>query len=92
MEAGELVALLAMEMVPEAAPTDAGKKFAVTVVFCPALTLKGNENPLTVNAVEPDAASCVMLRVAEPVLVMIRVCDKFVPIGVFPKLRELELT
>ena len=91
-EVGELDALLAMEMVPETAPTDAGKKFAVTVVFCPALTLKGNDNPLSVNAVEPDAVTCVMLKVAEPVFVRIRACDSFVPIGSFPKLRELELT
>jgi len=31
------------------------------VWFCPALTLKGSENPLTVNAVDPDAANGVML-------------------------------
>jgi hypothetical protein len=46
-----------MEMLPETEPTDAGRKFAVMVAFCPALTLKGSENPLTVNAVDPDAAN-----------------------------------
>jgi hypothetical protein len=81
-----------MEIVPETEPTDTGRKFAVIVAFCPALTLKGSENPLTANAVDPDAVSCVMLKVAEPVFVMLRVCDSFVSTGSFPKLTELGLT
>jgi len=91
-EVGVADALLTMEMLPEVAPTDAGRKFAMTVVFCPALTLKGGEYPPTVNAVEPDAVTWVMLKVAVPVLVMIKACDVFVPTGSFPKLMELELT
>jgi len=56
-EVGVVDALLAMEMLPETEPTDAGRKFAVMVAFCPALTLKGSENPLTVNAVDADAVN-----------------------------------
>jgi hypothetical protein len=56
-EVGEVDALLTMEILPEAEPTAAGRKFAVIVIFCPALTFKGSENPLTVNAVDPDAVN-----------------------------------
>jgi hypothetical protein len=56
-DVGVADALLTMEMLPEVGPTDAGKKFAMTVVFCPELTLKGSEYPPTVNAVEPDAVT-----------------------------------
>jgi hypothetical protein len=56
-EVGDVDALLAMETAPETEPTEAGRKFAVIVVFCPALMLMGRENPLTVNAVDPDAVS-----------------------------------
>ena len=88
----EMDALLTMEMVPETAPTDAGRKLAVIVVFCPALMFIGSENPLKANAVEPVAVTCVMLRVAEPELVIVNTCDSLVPTGSFPKLSELELS
>ena len=53
----EVDALLTMEIVPVTVPTEAGRKLAVIVAFCPALTLMGNDNPPTVNAVEPDAVT-----------------------------------
>ena len=49
-EVGELGALLTIEMFPDAAPTVVGRKATVIVVFCPTLTFKGTENPLTRNA------------------------------------------
>lgn len=71
MASGEAVALLAMEMLPDAGPTAVGRKATVIVARCPALTFKGSENPLTAKA-EPDAVTWVMLSVAVPVLVTIK--------------------
>ena len=53
-EVGEVGALLTMEMLPETVPTVVGRKATVTVVCCPAFTLSGNENPLTLKP-EPVA-------------------------------------
>ena len=91
-DVGEVAALLTMEMVPETAPTVAGRKLVVIVVFCPTLTFKGSVNPLKANAVEPVAVTCVMLRAVEPEFVIINTCDSLVPTGSFPKPRELELS
>jgi hypothetical protein len=54
IEVGEVGALLTIEMLPDAGATDAGANATVMVVFCPALTFNGSENPLTLNA-EPDS-------------------------------------
>jgi hypothetical protein len=70
-EVGEVDALLTIETLPDAAPTEVGWKAIVIVVCCPALTFKGTENPLTAKA-GPDSVTWVMLRVAVPVLVMIK--------------------
>jgi len=56
-EVGVADALLTIETLPEAAPIDAGRKFAVIVAFWPGLTLIGSDSPPTVNAVEPDAVT-----------------------------------
>ena len=50
---GELGALLAMETLPDTAPTEVGRKVTVIVVCCPAFTFNGNVNPLTVKKAEP---------------------------------------
>ena len=50
---GEVGALLAMEMLPDAGPVDVGRKVTVIVVCCPAFTFKGNEYPLTAKKGEP---------------------------------------
>jgi hypothetical protein len=50
---GELGALLAMETLPDTAPTEVGRKVTEIVVCCPAFTFKGNVNPLTVKKAEP---------------------------------------
>ena len=49
-EVGEVGALLTMEMLPEAAPTEVGRKATVTVVCFPAFTFNGSENPLVLKA------------------------------------------
>ena len=84
-------ALLAIEMLPDAAPTEVGRKATVTAVCCPGLTFKGNENPLTVKA-GADGATWVMFNVLVPVLEMINTWDKVLPTTVFPKLIEAGLT
>jgi hypothetical protein len=53
-EVGEVGALLTIEMLPDAEPTDVGRKATVIVVCCPAFTFKGRENPLTLNEPDPD--------------------------------------
>src|SRR5260370_493548 len=75
-----------MDMLPDAGPTKVGRKATVIVVCCPAFTLRGNVNPLTVKAAEPVSVTWVMLKVAVPVFLMIRGRDKLVPTGAFPKL------
>jgi len=52
-EVGEVGALLTIEMLPDAAPTEVGRKATVIVICCPAFTFKGTENPLTVKKAEP---------------------------------------
>jgi hypothetical protein len=55
-ELGDVGALLTIEMLPEAVPTDVGWKTALIVVFCPALIFKGRENPPTEKPA-PDAVT-----------------------------------
>src|SRR5216684_4550154 len=81
-DVGEVGALLTIEMLPEAEPTEVGWKATVIVVCCPALTFKGSENPLTVKA-EPVSVNWVMLNVAVPVLVMIKTWDELLPTTAF---------
>jgi hypothetical protein len=90
-EVGELAALLTIERVPDAVPTDAGRKVTVTVACWPAFTLRGKEKPLTLKA-EPDALIWLMFRVAVPLLVITSTWDKLVPTTELPKLIEVELT
>jgi hypothetical protein len=55
-EVGEVGALLTIEMLPDAEPTNVGRKATVIVVCCPAFTFKGSENPLALKA-EPVAVT-----------------------------------
>jgi hypothetical protein len=91
-EVGELGALLTIEMFPDTVPTAVGWKTTVIVVCVPAFTLKGTENPLTLNSADPDLVTWVIVNVAVPVLVMINTWDKLVPTTSFPRLMEVELT
>jgi len=70
-EVGEVGALLTIEMLPKTGTTDVGRNVTVIVVRVPAFTLKGSENPLTLNVADPDVVTWVMVNVAAPVLVMI---------------------
>lgn len=53
-EVGEVGALLTIEMLPDTRPADVGRNATVIVACCPAVTLKGRENPLVLNELEPD--------------------------------------
>jgi len=90
-DVGEVGALLKMEMLPDTGPTAVARKATVIVVCCPALTLKGSEKPLTLNAADPDAVTCVIVKVAVPVFLMIKIWDKLVPTGSFTKLKDVGL-
>jgi len=90
-EVGEVGALLAIEMLPDTIGTAVGKKATVIVVCCPAFTLNGSVYPLALK-VAPVTVICVMLKVAVPVLEMIRDCDKAVPTTTFPKLMDVGFT
>jgi hypothetical protein len=70
-EVGEVSALLAIERLPDTGTTDVGRNVTVIVVWFPAFTLKGSENPLTLKVADPDTVTWVMVNVAVPVLVMI---------------------
>jgi hypothetical protein len=50
-EVGDVGSLLTMEMLPDTAPTAVGRKATVIVVCCPAFTLRGNVNPVTLKGV-----------------------------------------
>jgi hypothetical protein len=84
---GDVGALLTIEMLPEAVPTDAGKKTTLIVVFCPAFMFKGKENPLTEKPA-PEAVSWLIVKVAVLVLVMIKVWDRLLPTTTLPKLMD----
>ena len=87
---GEVGALLTIEMLPEVAPAETGTKTALIVVLCPAFMFRGKENPLTEKPV-PEAVNWVMVRVALPVLVMIKVWERLLLTTTFPKLMEVVL-
>ena len=53
-DVGDVGALLRMDILPEASPTEAGMKATLIVLCCPAPTFKGSEYPLTLNAA-PDS-------------------------------------
>lgn len=87
---GDVGALLTIEMPPEAVPAATGAKTAFIVVLCPAFMFNGRENPLTEKPA-PEAVSWVMVRVAVPVLVMIKAWDKLLPTTTLKKLMEVVL-
>jgi hypothetical protein len=91
-EVGEVGALLTIERLPDTGTTDVGRNVTVIVVCFPAFTLKGSENPLTLNVADPDAVTWVMVNVAVPVLVMINAWDELVLTTAFTKLMEVGLT
>jgi len=51
-DVGEVGALLKMERLPDTEPTTVATNVTVMVVCCPAFTLNGSENPLTLKVEE----------------------------------------
>jgi len=90
-ELGEVGALLTTERLPVAVPVDVGLNTTETVVFCPALTFNGIETPLRLKAA-PVTLIWLMLKVAVPVLVMIRDSDAEVLTISLEKLSAVELS
>jgi len=90
-EVGEVGALLIIEILPDAGPTDVGRKATVIVVCCPAFTFNGRVNPLVVKA-EPDSVIWLIVKVAVPVFLMIKTWDDVLPTTKLPKLMDVEPT
>jgi hypothetical protein len=72
-----------MEMLPVTAPAVVGVNLATNEVPMPEFTVIGSVNPLTENPL-PEAASCVMVSVAEPVFVTVNVCVTDDPVATLP--------
>lgn len=72
-----------MEMLPAAVPVVVGANFATNEVPCPGFTFIGSVNPLTEKP-DPEAASCVMFSIADPVFVTVNVCVKEDPVATLP--------
>ena len=72
-----------IEMLPATAPAVVGANLAINEVPWPGFTVIGSVNPLTEKPV-PEAASCVMVSVADPVFVTVNVCVTDVPVATLP--------
>ncbi len=68
--AGELVALLAIEMLPETLPLTVGAKVAVKLVLWPAVRVTGSESPLVLNPA-PVTVACETVTLPVPVSVRV---------------------
>lgn len=75
---GELGALLATEMLPEALPDVVGANCAVKVALCPAAIVTPADNPFTLKPV-PVALAWVIDTFAVPVLANVIVSDPVLP-------------
>ncbi len=70
--AGELVAVLTTETLPEALPAEVGAKLAVKLVLWPAVSVRGSESPLMLNPA-PVTVACETVTLPVPVLVRVKV-------------------
>jgi hypothetical protein len=84
MDAGDPGALLTIEMLPVAAPADAGVNIAENEALLPALIVIGMLAPLVLNPL-PDGEALVTVSVAVPAFVNVTVCDPLLPTATFPK-------
>src|ERR1700691_4711044 len=75
---GELGALLATEMLPEALPAVVGVNCAVKVVLCPAAIVAPEDNPIALKPA-PAALACVIDTLSFPELVNVIVPDPELP-------------
>ena len=70
--AGELVAVLATETLPEALPGVVGAKVAVKLVVWPAVRVRGSESPLMLKPA-PATVACEMVTLPVPVFASVTV-------------------
>jgi hypothetical protein len=82
---GELWALLANEMLPDALPTVVGANCTPRLLDCPGVKVRGKVTPLILNPI-PVSVSCEMLKFTVPELVRTTVWEAVVPTGMLPKL------
>jgi hypothetical protein len=82
--AGEPGALLAIEMLPVAAPAEVGAKTAENDALLPALIVIGMLAPLMLNPA-PEGDAWLTVNVAFPAFVSVTVCDPLLPTETLPK-------
>jgi hypothetical protein len=80
---GEFGALLTIEIVPLVLPPAVGANCAVNEVVCPAANIFGVANPVMLNPA-PVAVAWEIVRLAEPLLVKVTVCDPVLPVATEP--------
>jgi len=89
--AGELVALLTTDTLPDTLPATVGANPTLSEALCPAARLTGNGIPLTLKPA-PVTLTCEMITVLFPELVRATVCVPLaLPTITFPKLKLLAL-
>jgi hypothetical protein len=86
IESGDPGALLVIEMLPLAAPVELGANSAVKVVFSPAPSVSGVDNPLMLKPA-PEALAAEMVTLAVPPFASVIVCDALAPTRTLPKLK-----
>jgi hypothetical protein len=86
MESGELVALLATEILPVTAPAEAGVKVAVKVAVCPGFSITP-ETPVALKPAPETVAPEIVTREL-PALVSVTVCVPLLGMVTLPKLKE----
>jgi len=74
-----------MEMLPLAAPPDAGLNWAVKARLCAGASVTGVETPLTEKPV-PLAVTCETVTLALPVFLTVTLCEAELPTFTLPKL------
>jgi hypothetical protein len=91
MRAGELVAELAMVMIPARFPAAAGAKVTSNVAFCPGARIIPAETPPVVNSAS-ELLTWEMDTLEFPALVIVIPETPLLPRGTFPKVKLDELT
>lgn len=86
---GEFAALLAKAIVPEAVPPDCGVNVTVTCLFCPAVIVKGNETPLSLNS--DDVVEADDTVTFDPVALNVAVKLPICPTTTLPKFNAVGL-
>ena len=85
---GELVALLTTLTLPEKLPLVVGANAALKEVACPAASVSGNANPMSLKPV-PLTLICERVTLEFPVFVNVTFCVAVVPVVVLPKFSEV---